>query len=96
MTNRAVIVDYARSAFAKASTPKKPGKLSDVDPLDLVVPVINQLVERSGVDVKHVKKILMGSVHQEAQQGLNIARLAVLHKDCKLDIKYLEKALRNF
>ena len=85
MTNRAVIVDYARSAFAKASTPKKPGQLSDVDPLDLIVPVINTLVERSGVDVKHVKKVLMGSVHQEAQQGLNIARMAVLHKDCKLD-----------
>ena len=85
MTNRAVIIDYARSAFAKASTPKKPGRLSDVDPLDLIVPVINTLVERTNIDVKDVKKILMGNVHQEAQQGLNIARMAVLHEECKLD-----------
>jgi len=85
MTNRAVIIDYARSAFAKASTPKKPGRLSDVDPLDLIVPVINTLIERTNIDVKDVKKILMGNVHQEAQQGLNIARMAVLHDECKLD-----------
>ena len=85
MTNRAVIIDYARSAFAKASTPKKPGRLSDVDPVDLIVPVINTMVERTGIDPKDVKKVLMGNVHQEAQQGLNIARMSVLHEDCKLD-----------
>jgi|TARA_R110002126_G_scaffold291807_1_gene459647 acetyl-CoA acyltransferase len=85
MTNRAVIIDYARSAFAKASTAKKPGRLSDVDPLDLIVPVINTLIDRTNIDVKDVKKILMGNVHQEAQQGLNIARMAVLHDECKLD-----------
>lgn len=85
MENRAVIIDFARTAFAKATTPKVPGKLSDVDPLDLVVPVVNTLVDRTGVDVKDVKKLLLGCVHQEAQQGLNIGRMAVLHKDCKLD-----------
>ena len=85
MTNKAVIIDYARSAFAKASTPKQPGRLSDVDPVDLIVPVVNALMERTGIDPKHIKKILLGNVHQEAQQGLNIARMSVLHEDSVLD-----------
>jgi len=83
--NRAVILDYARSPFAKAATPKKPGALADVDPLDLMVPPVNKIIERTGINPKHIKKVLGGAVHQEAQQGLNIARLLVLHADSKLD-----------
>jgi acetyl-CoA acyltransferase len=86
--NYSVIIDFARTANARTSPPglgKAQGHFSDVDPLDMVVPVINALLERTGLDPKHVKKVLMGATHQEASQGLNIGRLAVLHEDCNLD-----------
>ena len=85
--NPAVIVGYARTPFAKAAIPgsgKPPGRLADVDPVDLQVPLINTLVERSGIDPNDVTKVLTGCVHQEGDQGLNIARLNVLHEDCVL------------
>ncbi len=83
-----VIVDYARTPFARAATPgtgKKPGQFADVDPADMMMPLINTLLDRSGLDPRHVKNVLAGVVHQEFSQGLNIARLAVLHPACKLE-----------
>ena len=85
--NYAVIVGYARTPFAKAAIPgtgKAPGRLADVDPVDLQVPLINKLLEDTGLDPNHVTQVLTGCVHQEESQGLNIARLNVLHEDCKL------------
>lgn len=83
----AVITGYARSPFAKAAIPgsgKAPGRLADVDPVDLLVPLINAVLDRSGLSPDKVTKLLTGCVHQEADQGLNIARIAVMHPDCKL------------
>jgi acetyl-CoA acyltransferase len=85
-----VIVDYVRTPFARASTPgtgKKPGQLADADPVDMMVPLIAALMERTKLDPKHVKNVLTGVAHQEYTQGLNIARLAVLHPDSQLTQK---------
>lgn len=85
--NYSVIVGYCRTPFAKAAIPgtgKAPGRFADVDPVDMQVPLINELLKRAGLDPTHVKKVLTGAVHQEGDQGLNIARLNVLHKDSKL------------
>lgn len=85
--NYAVITAYARTAFAKAAIPgsgKAPGRLADIDPIDLEVPLINALLDRTGIDPAHVKKVLTGCVHQEGPHGLNTARHNVLHEDCKL------------
>ncbi|PJB73115.1 MAG: acetyl-CoA C-acyltransferase [Alphaproteobacteria bacterium CG_4_9_14_3_um_filter_47_13] len=81
--NTAVIIGYCRTAFAKTS-PKKPGFFSDLNPVNMQVPLVNALLDRTGLDPQHVKKVITGAVHQEADQGLNIARLLVLHKDCHL------------
>lgn len=78
-----VMIDYARTPFAKAGG-RAPGKLADVDPLDLQIPLINTLLERSGVNVDDIAEVITGNVHQEGPQGLNIGRLVVLHADCKL------------
>jgi len=83
--NYAVILDYARTPFAKAASPKKPGALADQDALDMMVEPVNKMIERTGVDPKDIKKVLAGAVHQEAQQGLNIGRLLVLDDRTKLD-----------
>lgn len=83
--NRAVIIGYCRTAFAKTS-PKKPGYFSDVDPVDLQTPLISTLLKRTGVNPQHIKKIFTGAVHQEASQGLNIARMNVLHPQSGLPL----------
>jgi acetyl-CoA acyltransferase len=84
----AVIVGYARTPFTRAVSPApgqtKAGKLAHVTPMNLMVPVINALVEKTGINPKDVETVLTGCVNQEAEQGLNIARLAILHKDSKL------------
>lgn len=85
--NTAVIVAYCRTPFAKAAIPgsgKAPGHFSDIDPVDMQVPLINELLSRSGVNPADVRKVLTGAVHQEADQGLNIARQNVLHEECAL------------
>lgn len=85
--NTTVIVGYCRTPFAKAAIPgsgKPPGRFSDVDPLDMQVPLINALLERTGLDPKHVRKVITGAVHQEGDQGLNIARQNALHEKCNL------------
>jgi acetyl-CoA acyltransferase len=79
----AVIVEYIRTPFAKAIEPNSPsqkqGRLASVAPDELVVSVVRTLLERSGVNPDDVETLLTGCVHQEAEQGLNMARLVVLH-----------------
>lgn len=87
INNPAVIVGYARTPFAKAAIPgsgKPPGRLADVDPVDLQVPLINKILDDAGVSGSDIKAVITGCVHQEGSQGLNIARHNVLHEDSKL------------
>ncbi|MCM2343991.1 MAG: thiolase family protein [Alphaproteobacteria bacterium] len=58
---------------------KPPGKLAHVDPLDLVVPLVKRLVESHHVNPRDIESVVLGVVHQEGEQGLNMARMAVLH-----------------
>ena len=63
--NTTVIVAYCRTPFAKAAIPgsgKAPGRFADVDPVDMQVPLVNALLERSGLDPKHVKEVITGFV----------------------------------
>lgn len=85
--NPSVIVGYARTPFAKAAVPgsgKPPGRLADVDPVDLQIPLINKILQDTGIDTSDVKAVITGCVHQEGTQGLNIARHNVLHEDSLL------------
>lgn len=82
-SNPAVIVGYARTPFAKASG-KTPGRLSDVDPVDLQVPLINEILADSGLDPATVNAVITGAVFQEGPQGLNLARHNILHEDSNL------------
>jgi len=86
MTN-VVILDYVRTPFARAADPtsgKTPGKLAHVDPTDLFVPLVRAMLERTGLDPKHIENVVLGCVHQEAEQGLNLARMIILHEDSML------------
>ncbi|MEN3273017.1 MAG: acetyl-CoA acyltransferase [Actinomycetota bacterium] len=69
----AVIVDAVRTAGGKRN-----GKLSGWHPTDLAAEVLKALAERNDLDPTLVDDVIMGCVMQVGNQGLNIARNAVL------------------
>jgi acetyl-CoA acetyltransferase family protein len=71
--NNAVIVDAIRTPLGKRN-----GKLKDWHPVDLVSETLNALVERTGIDPGIVDDVVMGCVMQVGEQGVNVARNAVL------------------
>ena len=71
---RAVIAGYVRTPFHFA----RKGALIGVRPDDLAATAIKALVERAGVDPESLEDVLMGCAYPEAEQGDNIARVAVL------------------
>ena len=73
MTN-AVIADYVRTPFHFA----KKGGLIGVRPDDLAAITIQALVKRAGIDPKTIEDVVFGCAYPEAEQGSNIARLALL------------------
>lgn len=70
----AVIVAAARTAVGKA--PK--GTLRTVRPDDMAAEVIKAVVARSGIDAAEVEDVVMGCAFPEAEQGMNMARIALL------------------
>ncbi|MED0654319.1 thiolase family protein [Anoxybacillus geothermalis] len=68
-----VIVDAVRTAIGK-----KKGALSNVHPVDLLVPVLRALVDRNGLDASLVEDVIVGCVTMTGEQGGNIGRQAVL------------------
>jgi acetyl-CoA acyltransferase len=67
-----VIAGHVRSPFQPASR----GELARVRPDDLVAQVIVALVARTGIDPAAIEDVIVGCAFPEAEQGLNIARLA--------------------
>ena len=71
----AVIVTAVRTPVGKA--PK--GTLKDVRPDDLAALVIKAAIERTpGLDPMDVDDVLMGCAFPEAEQGMNVARVAIM------------------
>ncbi len=70
----AVIVSAVRTAVGRGVK----GSLSNTRPDDLAALVLNEAVKRSGIDVNLVEDVYLGCAIPEAEQGLNVARLAVL------------------
>ena len=69
----AVIVDAIRTPLGKRN-----GRLKDWHPVDLAAETLTALVDRTGVDPGVVDDVVMGCVMQVGEQGVNIARNAVL------------------
>jgi acetyl-CoA acyltransferase len=78
----AVIAGYARTPFHFA----KKGGLTGVRPDDLAAAAIKGLVERTGVDPKSLEDVVLGCAYPEAEQGSNIARLALLLAGLPIEI----------
>ena len=69
----AVIVDAVRTPLGKRN-----GQLKDWHPVDLAAETLKALVDRTGLDPGTVDDVVMGCVMQVGEQGVNIARNAVL------------------
>ncbi len=69
----AVIVDAIRTPLGKRN-----GRLKDWHPVDLAAETLRAIVDRTGIDPGIVDDVVMGCVMQVGEQGVNIARNAVL------------------
>ncbi len=69
----AVIVEAVRTPIGKRG-----GSLKDVRPDDLAAVVLQEIVDRTGIDKAAVEDVILGCVTQIDEQGLNIARIAAL------------------
>jgi acetyl-CoA C-acetyltransferase len=65
-------------AATRTAGGRKGGRLRDWHPADLGGVVLNELVDRTGVDPAAVEDVVMGCVMQVGQQATNVARNAVL------------------
>ena len=71
----AVIVAAARTAVGKA--PK--GTLKTVRPDEMAAAVIGDVLRRApGIDANEVDDVILGCAMPEAEQGMNVARIASL------------------
>ena len=71
--NNAVIIDCVRTPVGRAHPEK--GFYRHTRSEDLAVHCIRALVERTGIDPKHVEDLVIGNTQQTMEQGLNISRI---------------------
>jgi acetyl-CoA C-acetyltransferase len=65
-------------AATRTAGGRKGGKLKDWHPADLGGSVLNNLIDRTGIDPAAVEDVILGCVGQVGEQAVNIARNAVL------------------
>ena len=73
IVSEVVIVDAIRTAIGK-----KEGALSNIHPVDLLVPILQQLVDRNNISERDIEDVLTGCATMTDEQGGNIGRLATL------------------
>jgi acetyl-CoA acyltransferase len=69
---------YVVAAVRTPGTRAKRGKLRDVRPDDLAAAAIRGLLERTGLDPALVEDVILGCAFPEAEQGMNLGRVASL------------------
>lgn len=68
-----VIVDAVRTAIGR-----KNGSLKDIHPIDLLTPILQQLIKRNPVKCEQIEDVITGCATMTGDQGVNIGRMAVL------------------
>jgi len=69
---------YILAAFRTPGTKARKGKLRDVRPDELAAAAIKGLLERTGIDPGQLDDVMLGCAFPEAEQGMNVARVAAL------------------
>ena len=67
---------YIVAAYRTPGTRANKGKLRNVRPDDLAAAAIRGLIERTGVDPGELDDVIIGCAFPEAEQGMNMARVA--------------------
>jgi acetyl-CoA acyltransferase len=79
----AVIVSAVRTAVGKAGK----GTLRAARPDDLAAAVISEVIARAkGLETKDVEDVVIGCAMPEAEQGMNVARIACLRAGLPVDV----------
>ena len=78
----AVIAGYARSPFTFASK----GELARMRADDMLAEVLKEFITRTHLKVDDIEDLALGCAFPEGEQGLNLARLVVLHAGLPLSI----------
>ena len=76
------IVAGVRTPFARANK----GGFKDTRPDTLAQLVIAEAVKRSGVDGAEVGDVILGCAMPEAEQGMNVARIAALAAGLPIEV----------
>lgn len=76
-----VIVEAARTPVGRRN-----GALKDVHPVMLAALALREVTKRAGIDPALVEDVVMGCVSQVGEQGLNIARNAVLQAGFPIEV----------
>jgi acetyl-CoA acyltransferase len=76
------IVAGVRTPFARANK----GGLKDTRPDTMAQLVIEEAVKRSGVDKAEIGDVILGCAMPEAEQGMNVARVAALAAGLPVDV----------
>ena len=77
-----VVAGYVRSPF----TPATKGALAKVRADDMLAEVIKEFVKRLNLQVSDIEDFALGCSFPEGEQGLNLARLVVLHAGLPLSV----------
>jgi len=82
MSRDVAIVAGVRTPFARANK----GGLKDTRPDTMAQLVIEEAVKRSGVDKAEIGDVILGCAMPEAEQGMNVARIAALAAGLPVDV----------
>ena len=77
---------YVLAAYRTPGTRAKKGKLKDVRPDDLAAAALRGLLGRTGVDPKEIDDVILGCAFPEAEQGMNVARIAALKAGLPVEV----------
>jgi acetyl-CoA acyltransferase len=69
---------WVLAAYRTPGTRARKGKLKDARPDDLAAAAIRGLLERTRVDARSIEDVILGCAFPEAEQGMNVARVAAL------------------
>ena len=72
MGREVAVVSSVRTAIAKGGR----GALKDTRPDDLLGAALRAAVDRAGVDPGSIQDVVVGTAMPEAEQGMNVARIA--------------------
>lgn len=77
---------YIVQAFRTPGTKANKGKFKDKRPDDLAADAIKYLVENVKIDPKEIDDVILGCAFPEAEQGMNVARVALFKANLPIEV----------